>query len=165
MAVYIQKKYIPNNIRQEIRSHCGAQEAASFLKEKYKWKQETLDNIEWELHAAFVQKQTYSRKKTILKYIHRWLPSGSKSFGQNLGYNYCEGDGNHHDHDHFITCDFSIVRKEERIQAITNKLNVLLTPTDVSAGIINGIWSFYNNTMEKNVNHAKNKEISDQQRI
>ena len=46
MAVYIQKKDIPNNIRKEIRAHCGAQEAASFLKEKYKWKQQTLDNIE-----------------------------------------------------------------------------------------------------------------------
>jgi len=54
MTVYIQKKYIPNNIRKEIRAHCGAQEAARFLKEKYKWKQQTLDNIEWELHAAFV---------------------------------------------------------------------------------------------------------------
>ena len=117
------------------------------------------------MHAAFIQKQTYSRKKTILKYIHRWLPSGSKSFGQNLGCNYCEGDGEHHDHDHFITCAFSIGRKEERIQTITNKLNVLLTPPDVSEGIINGIWSFYNNTMEINETQAKNKAISEQTRI
>ena len=55
MVVYIHKTYIPNNIRKEIRSHCGAQDAARFLKEKYRWTQQTLDNIEWELHAAFIQ--------------------------------------------------------------------------------------------------------------
>ena len=36
MSVYINKTYIPNNIRREIRNHCGVQEAARFLKEKYK---------------------------------------------------------------------------------------------------------------------------------
>ena len=59
MAVYIRKHYTPNNIRKEIRSHCGAQEAAKFLKEKFSWTHQTLDNIEWELHAAFIQNQRY----------------------------------------------------------------------------------------------------------
>ena len=35
MVVYIHKIYIPNNIRKETRSHCGAQDAARFLKGKY----------------------------------------------------------------------------------------------------------------------------------
>ena len=63
MAVYIQKKYIPNNIRKEIRYHCGAQEAARFLKENYRLTQQTLYNIEWELHTAFIQNQKYLQKK------------------------------------------------------------------------------------------------------
>ena len=33
MVVYIQITYIPNNIRKEIFSHCGAQDAARFLKD------------------------------------------------------------------------------------------------------------------------------------
>ena len=37
MAIYINKTYIPNNIRKEIRTHCGAQETARSLKEKYRW--------------------------------------------------------------------------------------------------------------------------------
>ena len=45
MAVYINKTYIPNNIRRELRNHCGSQEAAIFLKRKYKWTQHTLDDI------------------------------------------------------------------------------------------------------------------------
>ena len=45
MAVYIRKTYIPNNIRKEIRSHRGSQDAARFLKDKYRLTQQTLDNI------------------------------------------------------------------------------------------------------------------------
>ena len=63
MSVYIQENYIPNIIRKEIRSHCGAQDAARFIKEKYRRTQQTLDNIEWELHAVFIQNQKYSGKR------------------------------------------------------------------------------------------------------
>ena len=149
MAVYIQETYIPNYTRKEIRSHYGAQDAARFLKEKYRWTQQTLDNIEWELHAAIIQNQKYSRKKTTIKYIHRWLPSGSKRFGQNLRCPHCEGDGTQHDHDHVLTCEFSIERKDERINAITDKLKVLMIPKDICDGILQEILNFYNNTIEK----------------
>ena len=36
MVVYTNKTYILNKIRREIINHCGVQEAARFLKEKYK---------------------------------------------------------------------------------------------------------------------------------
>ena len=39
MAVYINKTYILKNVRREIRPHCGVQEAARFLKNKYHWTQ------------------------------------------------------------------------------------------------------------------------------
>ena len=45
MAVYINKIYIPNNIRKEIRTDCGSQEAARYLKAKYRWTQQILDDI------------------------------------------------------------------------------------------------------------------------
>ena len=165
MAVYIQKAYISDNIRREIRSHCGAQYAARLFKEKYRWTQQMLDNIEWELHAVFIQNQKYSRKKTTIKYIHRWLPSGSKSFGQNIGCSHCEGDGTQHDHDHFLTCEFSIKRRKERINAITDKLKVLLTPKDICDGILQGILNFYNNTIEKEGKRPKNNSIINQNTI
>ena len=165
MAVYIQKAYISDNIRREIRPHCGAQYAARLFKEKYRWTQQILDNIEWELHAVFIQNQKYSRKKTTIKYIHRWLPSGSKSFGQNIGCSHCEGDGTQHDHDHFLTCEFSIERKEERINAITDKMKELLTPKDICDGILKGILNFYNNTIEKEEKRPKNKSIINQNTI
>ena len=84
---------------------------------------------------------------------------------QNLGCPYCEGDGTQHDNDHFLTCEFSIERKEERINAITDKLNVLLTPKDICDGILQGILNFYINTMEKEEKRSKNKSIINQNTI
>ena len=149
MVVYINKTYILNKIRREIINHCGVQEAARFLKEKYKWTQQTLDDFELEMHSVFIQKQTYSRKKTTTKYIHRWLPSGSKCFDQNLGCYYCDEDGSKHNHDYFITCEFAGERKEVRIKEITEKLNVLLIPTEISDGICRGINNYYHTTTRK----------------
>lgn len=87
------------------------------------------------MHSTFIQKQTYSWKKTSIKYIYRWLPSESKSFGQNIGCSHCKGYGLKHDHDHFITCEFAIERKAARMKAITEKLNVLLTQNEICEGI------------------------------
>ena len=159
MAVYINKTYIPNNIRKEIRTHCGAQEAARYLKAKYRWTQQILDDIKWELHSSFIQKQTYSRKKTTIKYVHRWLPSGSKSFGQSLGCPYYKDDGLQHGYDHFITCDFDIERKEARMKAMTEKLNILLAPKAICKGIYRGITNNYNNTTRKKEKRNNRKSL------
>ena len=56
MVVYINKTYTPHNIRKEIRTHCGALEAVHFLKSKYRWTQQILDDIELELYSSFLQK-------------------------------------------------------------------------------------------------------------
>ena len=133
-----------------------------FLKDKYHWTQQTLDNIEWELHASFIQKQTYSRKKTTIKYIHRWLLSGSKRFGQNLSCPHCEGDGKKHDHDHFLAYEFTIDRKEARMKAITDKLQLLLTPKEICDGIHQGIMYYYNNIMQKKRKQSNNTSIDAQ---
>ena len=66
IAVYVNNTYTPNNIKNEIKTHYGTQEVARFLKEKYRWTQQILDDIEWELHSSFIQKQTGSRKKTTI---------------------------------------------------------------------------------------------------
>ena len=81
MEIYVKGKYIPNNYIHAIMSACGETDAKEFLMRKYRWNQSTIIDIEWELHAQYIKKQTYSRNKTILKFIHRWLASGNKNFG------------------------------------------------------------------------------------
>ena len=84
LAIYINGKYIPNNYINSIRAACGEKDAKAFLMRKYQWNTSTIEDIEWELQAKYIKKQTYSRKKTLMKFIHRWLASGNKNFGQKL---------------------------------------------------------------------------------
>ena len=71
-------------------------------------------------------KKSYSTKKTMTKFSHRWLASDSKKFGQNLICHHCKGNNESKiDHDHFLTCDQSTSRKDERIQELLTLLNRL----------------------------------------
>ena len=81
IAIYINGNYIPNIYVQSIRYACGEKDAIDFLMNKYQWTTSTIADIEWELQANYIKKQTYSRKKTLLKFIYRWLASGNKNFG------------------------------------------------------------------------------------
>ena len=81
------------------------------MKEKYKWSEATIDNIECEIHSNFIQNQTYVRKKIITKFIHRWLLSGSKNFEQEIGCSYCEIKRETTDNDHFLTCELSFEKE------------------------------------------------------
>ena len=165
MVVYINKTYIPNNIRKEIRAHYWTEEVARFLKAKYRRTQQILGDIEWDQHSSFIQKQRYSQKKTTIKYINRWLTSGSKSFGQNFEYSYYKNDGYQYDHDRFITCEFDIEMKEARMKVITEKIKVLLSPKLIYEGICRGIIKYYKNTTRKGEKRNNRNPIDVQKSI
>ena len=84
MAIYLKKEYIPNKYHIEIRSQEGAKATRKFMMGKYKVYVQTCENIEWELQAKFIQQQTYSKKKTMKKYIHQWLTFRKKNYEQPL---------------------------------------------------------------------------------
>ena len=112
LEIYVNGNYIPNNYVHSIRDACGENDAKAFLIHKYQWNNSTIANIEWELHAKYIKKQTYSRKKSILKFNHRWLASGNKKFGQKLMCPNCKQlENKNMDHDHFLTCSLSGIRK------------------------------------------------------
>ena len=58
LAIYVNGNYIPNNYIQSIRSACGENDAKDFLMNKYQWITSTIADIEWELHANYIKKQT-----------------------------------------------------------------------------------------------------------
>ena len=112
MAIFVKGNYIPNNYVHAIRSANRETDAKEFLMQKYRWNKSTITDIEWECHAQYIKRQTYSRKKTILNFIHRWLASGNKYFGQKLMCpNYRQQKNQDMDHDHFLTCSASGIRK------------------------------------------------------
>ena len=147
MAVYIDKTYIPTQHKKINTISLWSPRHNKIPKRQIPMDRTTFRQYRT-VNACYIHtKQTYSRKKTTIKYINRWLPSGSKSFVQNLGCTYCEGDGKKHDHAHFLTCEYGIDRKVSRMKAITDKWNVLLTAKDICDGIHRGITNYYNTTM------------------
>ena len=67
-----------------------------------------------------------------------------------------------HDHDHFTTCEFAIERTEIRMQAIIEKLNVLLTPNVICEGIYRAVTNYHNNNKMKEEKRNNNTQIDAQ---
>ena len=165
LAIYVNGKYIPNNYINSIRAACGEKDAKAFLMRKYQWTTATIEDIEWELHAKYIKKQTYSRKKTLMKFIHRWLASGNKNFGQKLLCPSCKQQENTGmDHDHFLTCYASGIRKQRRINLFTNLLHSLDTPNALTTLLVHGLQSFYN-SQRVNSHVSDHKAINHQRKI
>ena len=141
IAVYVDN--IPNNYVKVIQNHCGTTDARKFMKDKCKWIQTTIDDIDWEMYSNFVQNQTYARKKIITKFIHRWLVPGLKN-EQEIGCPYCEIKEETIDHDHFLSCEMSFESKGYCMNIITNKLEKMKTPPYIIEGTTTEISSFYN---------------------
>ena len=145
IAVYINEVYITNSYVKVIQAQCGAQDVRELLQEKYQWKKITINNIEWKLQANFVQRQTYSRKKTLLKWVHRLLVSVNTSYGQMIECPHCNITSNKTlTQDHFLTCEMTSERKEYRFKSILDRILQLQTPLYLWEGIMNGIKWYYN---------------------
>ena len=163
MAIYVKGKYIPNNYVHAIRSACGKTDAKEFLMRKYRWNKLTIIDIEWELHAQYIKKQLYSKKKTILTFIHRWLASGNKNFGQKLMCPNCkQQEHKDMDHDHFLTCSSSGIRKQHRLNLFKNLLQHLDTPPTLTTLLVHGLQYFYNSQL--NNIHASDHQAINHQR-
>ena len=111
------------------------------------------------------KKQTYSRNKSLLKFIHRWLVSGNKNFGQKLMCHNCKQQENKSmDHDHFLICSASGIRKQRRINLFTNLLHTLDTPHELTTLLVHGLQSFYNSQIV-NTHASDHKAINHQLKI
>ena len=162
-AVYVNNNFIPNNYVKEIRKHCGKTDAITYLINKYKWSKKTFNSIEWNLHSEFIRKQSYSRRKTIIKYCHRWLSAGKKNFGQKLACPHChKTEDKDMDHDHFLQCEASENRKLLRIQKCDDHLSRYKTPTRLKEEILEGNRTFYDNNIEKETKYEPQMAIKEQ---
>ena len=165
MAIYINGNYDPNNYVAGIRSYCGEKEAKYFLINKYRWRKSTIFDIEQDLHANFIKKQTYSRKKTLLKFVHRWLTFGNKNYGQKVMCPHCrQQESTTMDHDHFLTRSSPRRRKQLRLNLLNTLLQYLNTPPVLSKLIVYGLQSFYNSQLN-NIHASDFKAINNQRKI
>ena len=165
-ALYVNNKFITNNYVKEIRKHCGKIDATTYMINKYNWSKKTLNSIERNLHSEFIRKQSYSRRKTLTKYCHRWLSAGRKNFGQTLACPHChKTEDKDMDHDHFLQYEASENRKLLRIQQCEDHLSRYKTPTRMKEELLEGIRTFYDNNTEKTLKYEPQEAIKEQQKI
>ena len=161
MEVYINGTYTQNNYVAGIRSYCREKEAKDFLLNK-QISMEKIHHIWYRMGSScqLHQKQNYSRKKTLLKFVHRWLASRNKNYGQKLMCPNCrQQESTSMDHDHFLTCSSSGRRKQLRLNLLNTLLQYFNTPPVLSKLIVNGIQPFYNSQLN-NIHASDFKAIN-----
>ena len=105
----------------------------------------TCNDIKWEMHSKFISIQTYSKRKTI-KSSSLLVIFREKNYGQPLMCPHCQSlDNSSIQHDYFLQCSLSDVRKEERLKAIATKLKALKIPPRITFGILTIVMKYYNN--------------------
>ena len=112
-----------------------------------------------------LKKQNYSRKKTLLKFVHRWLASRNKNYGQKLMCPNCrQQESTSMDHDYFLTCSSSGRRKQLRLNLLNILLQHLNTPPALIKLLVHGLQSFYNSQLN-NLHASDFKAIDNQRKI
>ena len=120
--------------------------AKQFMMNKYRWSTSIINNIVWKDHATIINSQSHSTQRTMRKFVHRWLSSGSHNRGEALLCSFCKIlEGNTMSHDHFLQCSSSTINKQKGLQSTENLLNHIHTPKQLIKPIIRGLSRFYNN--------------------
>jgi hypothetical protein len=65
----------PTNLANEMRYAALSPDLRAFFIKKYQWQSKTIENIDWEVHSKAIQRQRPTARKTIIQFIHRWLPT------------------------------------------------------------------------------------------
>ena len=140
ISIYLAKKYTPNKYVAVIRSHCSKTDTKHYLMRKYKWTSKTIDNIEWNISRKIIDRLSQAKRKTTIKFAHRWLSSGSKNYSEPMICPHCKKrDSSETDHDHFLTCYASKIQKEQRLADFKLLVTSMKTPNETISILHKGI--------------------------
>ena len=121
---------------------------------------------EWRYFLQFIIKQIYSTKKSIIKYSHRRLASGSRNYGKRLIYLfYLQQENNMVDYGYFLIGLSSTIKKNERITVLQRLLQQLDTPLLLIDMILKGLANFYNSATLEPLSNEYMKAVSQQDKI
>lgn len=82
-TLLIKKIEVNADMPNELRKAVNSQDLVTYFKKKHNWNSSTLDYIDWEVHSNALKQLRGNHKKTILQYIHNWLPvNDHKSTGK-----------------------------------------------------------------------------------
>jgi hypothetical protein len=90
----------------QIRSAALSQDLREYYMEKYQWCNNTIDLIQWKCHGRALLSLHGRHQKTMLQFIHKWLPINTSYSLQAIGTGklcpYCKSCDE--THEHFLTC-------------------------------------------------------------
>ena len=104
----------------------------------------TYRNTEWKLHYKSINKRNENSYQVKLKFVHSWLPSGKMNVTTKHTYPFWKIiEYSSTPHDHFLPCNQSSRKINNRINHITKILKLLETSEPLVAMIIRGIQLYY----------------------
>ena len=105
-------------------------------------------------------------QKSIIKYSHIWLASGSRNYGKRLIYLfYLQQENNMVDYGYFLIGLSSTIKNNEIITVLQRLLQQLDTPLLLIDMILKGLANFYNSATLKLLSNEYMKAGSQQDKI
>lgn len=74
VIVMLKTEPLTCNIIQTLRHAYGSQDYREYIQAKYKWSDQTIETIDWQLLGNSLSNFRGSEKRTLQKFIHHWLP-------------------------------------------------------------------------------------------
>lgn len=74
-TLFINNVENPTSESNHMRYAALSPDLRSFFKQKYSWSHATINFIDWEVHSRALNSQHPTNRKTLMQYIHRWLPT------------------------------------------------------------------------------------------
>ena len=159
-------QYIPYKFDQYMRTHHHQDNAKRYISLKYKWNNDTYQDIDWTSHKKSIQNFPLYKKRQIVKYIHNYLPIGKLNFTIFNTCPYCgirESDITmHHYQDHPFLCQR--INKNKILENI--QFDIFKLGLDNSTGklIHTCLYHFFNNTkIDVTTVDAKHRQFIEKQ--
>jgi hypothetical protein len=119
--ILVNRRRITTDYQSRIRHQATTINADQYMQEKYTWNDSTFNNICWEAHGQALQHLRGRRQKTIIQFIHQWLPCNAAASRSLAGtarlcpYCTCCKE----DQAHFLECKHDDIKKSWQSAATT----------------------------------------------
>ena len=141
VSISIKGRRVTKHLKQAVQRACHDSELKKFLIKKYGWSETVFNDIDWGAHEACLIKRPSVYVTSIMKLIHRWQPTLTKTsqYEKCKGRITCQLCGEVEDQHHYLYCKdekFVTARKNEWL-----KLRANMKRWGLHDSILMSIWS------------------------
>ena len=131
-TIYLNDREVNSDVTLALTNAAQTPFQRAFLRDKYKWDSNTINLIDWEVHNGALQAYRSVKRKTIVQFINRWLPTNAHPAVPTPLTPLCPtcflvDETN----DHFLTCNHELYRiawKEDIEEWYKHSVEIKLEP-------------------------------------